>query len=331
VQLGYHLTPFWSPSDRPPAVILDEAIEVVRATAHLGFEWVSMGQHWLSYPTVWPAPMPFLARLAPETGAMRIKTSVLLLPLLNPVEVAENVATLDHLTHGRLTVGVSIGYRETELAAAGVTRRDRGPKLEESLALMKRLWSGQEAYGGRMGFAPFQVPHPPIEFGAQSLGASLRAARLGDGVLFGPQVAWEDVRRLANAYRSACAAPGWVGASRCMMVGRTKEDAAMRARQYLEKTFAMYSRWAMQEPGMVPLTLDFSRPLDEWTIHGSAADCVATLLEARAEIGLDGVGFTIYSLPPSPAERIEYLQMIAEEIVAPIAARTATNPRVRRA
>jgi hypothetical protein len=56
-----------------------------------------------------------------------------------------------------------------------------------------------------------------------------------------------------------------------------------------------------------------------------------TLLEARAEIGLDGVGFTIYSLPPSPAERIEYLQMIAEEIVAPIAARTSTNPRVRRA
>ena len=320
MQVGYHLTPFWSPTDRHPAAILDEAIEVVRATARLGFEWVSMGQHWLSHPTVWPAPIPFLARLAPETGAMRIKTSVLLLPLLNPVEVAENVATLDHLTHGRLTVGVSIGYRETELAAAGVTRRDRAMKLEESLAMMKRLWAGEEAYGGRMGFAPFQVPHPPIEFGAQSLGATLRAARLGDGVLFGPQVAWADVRRLGKAYRSARAAHGWVGASRCLMVGRTKEDAAMRARQYLEKTFAMYSGWSMQEDTMVPLTLDFSRPLDEWTIHGSAADCVATLLEARDEIGLDGVGFTIYSLPPSPTERIEYLQMIAEEIVAPIKA-----------
>jgi len=139
VQVGYHLTPFWSPTDRHPAVILDEAIEVVRATAQLGFEWVSMGQHWLSYPTVWPAPIPFLARLAPETGAMRIKTSVLLLPLINPVEVAENVATLDHLTHGRPTVGVSIGYRETELAAAGVMRRDRASKLEQSLAVMKRL------------------------------------------------------------------------------------------------------------------------------------------------------------------------------------------------
>ena len=330
MQVGYHLTPFWSPTDRHPAAILDEAIEVVRATAHLDFEWVSMGQHWLSYPTIWPAPIPFPARLAPETGSMRIKTSVLLLPLLNPVEVAENVATLDHLTHGRLTVGVSIGYREPELAAAGVTRRDRASKLEESLATMKRLWAGEEAFGARMGFAPFQRPHPPIEFGAQSLGATLRAARLGDGVLFGPQVAWADVRRLANAYRDARVTPGWVGASRCLMVGRSKEDAAMRARQYLEKTFAMYSRWAMQEPGMVPLTLDFSRPLDDWTIHGSAADCVARLQEACEEIGLDGVGFTIYSLPPSPAERIEYLQMIAEEIVAPATARTPATPEVGR-
>jgi alkanesulfonate monooxygenase SsuD/methylene tetrahydromethanopterin reductase-like flavin-dependent oxidoreductase (luciferase family) len=330
VQVGYHLTPFWSPTDRHPAAIFDEAIDVVRATAQLGFEWVSMGQHWLSYPTVWPAPIPFLARLAPETGSMRIKTSVLLLPLLNPVEVAENIATLDHLTHGRLTVGVSIGYRETELAAAGVTRRERALKLEESLGLMKRLWSGVEAHGGRMGFTPFQVPHPPIEFGAQSLAATLRAARLGDGVLFGPQVAWADVARLADAYRAARVTPGWVGASRCLMVGRSKEDAALRARQYLEKTFAMYSRWAMQEPGMVPLTLDFSRSLDDWTIHGSPSDCVAKLLQAREEIGLDGVGFTIYSLPPSRAERIEYLHMIAQEIVAPVQARTCAIPEVCR-
>src|SRR5207302_318985 len=101
VRIGYHLTPFWSPTDRQPAAIFDEAIDVVRATVGLGFEWVSVGQHWLSHPTVWPAPVPIIARLAPETGAMRLKTSVLLLPLLNPVEVAENVATLDHLTHGR--------------------------------------------------------------------------------------------------------------------------------------------------------------------------------------------------------------------------------------
>jgi alkanesulfonate monooxygenase SsuD/methylene tetrahydromethanopterin reductase-like flavin-dependent oxidoreductase (luciferase family) len=329
VQFGYHLTPFWSPADRRPVEILDEAIAVVRGSAGLGYRWVSMGQHWLSYPTVWPQPFPFLARLAPETGSMLLKTSVLLLPLFNPVDVAENVATLDNIAHGRLVLGVSIGYRDAELRAAGLGRADRVPRLEESLEVMRRLWRGEEVtFTGRtthlerarLGLLPYQRPHPPIEFGAQSEGATRRAARLGDGVMFGPQVGWRDVGRLARVYRAARAesgnaGPGQVLASRCLMVGTSKEDAAARARRYLERTFAMYSAWSMQEATMVPLRLDFERGLDEWTICGSAADCVETIARARDEIGLDGIGFTIYSLPRSVEERIDYLQMIAEEIV----------------
>jgi alkanesulfonate monooxygenase SsuD/methylene tetrahydromethanopterin reductase-like flavin-dependent oxidoreductase (luciferase family) len=331
MRIGFHLTPFWSPTDRGPTQILDEAIEVIAAAADLGFDWVSMGQHWLSHPTIWPQPFPFLARIAPVTGSMQLKTSVLLVPLLNPVEVAEQVATLDHLCHGRLVVGVAVGYREQELAAAGLTRRDRGPKLTESIQLMKRLWSGEEVSfdgrytrvdRGRMGFTPFQKPHPPIEFGAQSKAAVVRAARFGDGVFVGPQVAWKDVAGLADVYRTERAAeskpPGMLGASRSLMLGSSKEDAAARARQYLEKTFNMYSTWHMQEETMVPLQLDTSIALDEWTIHGSASDCVETILRARDAYGLNGIGFTIYSLPRSSAERIDYLQRIAEEIVAPV-------------
>src|SRR5512144_2197878 len=204
MKIGFHLTPFWSPVDRGPTRIIDEAIAVVSAASRMGFAWVSIGQHWISHPTVWPQPFPILARLAPETGAMRLKTSVLLLPILNPVDVAENVATLDHICHGRLDVGVAIGYREAELEAAGLTRKDRTRKLEESLALMKQLWTGEDvtfpgAYtrvgAARMGFTPYQRPHPPLEMGAQSDGATRRAARLTDGVFFGPQVAWRDLTR----------------------------------------------------------------------------------------------------------------------------------------
>jgi alkanesulfonate monooxygenase SsuD/methylene tetrahydromethanopterin reductase-like flavin-dependent oxidoreductase (luciferase family) len=324
MKIGYHLTPFWSPTDRAPSRILDEAIEVIAATAEMGFSWVSMGQHWLSHPTIWPQPFPFLARIAPETGSMRIKTSMLLLPLLNPVEVAENVATLDQLTHGRLDVGVAIGYREDELAAAGLSRHDRVPKLEESIALMKQLWSGDNVgfegqyvrAAGKMGFTPYQKPHPPIEMAAQSRGATQRAARFADAVFFGPQVAWRDLGSLAALYRTECAEAGRAYASRCLMVGSSREDAAARAGRYLERTFRMYTTWQMQESTMVPLQLDFERSLDDWTVHGSPSDCVETLLRARDEIGLDGIGFTIYSLPPDPHARIEYLHMIAEEIVA---------------
>jgi alkanesulfonate monooxygenase SsuD/methylene tetrahydromethanopterin reductase-like flavin-dependent oxidoreductase (luciferase family) len=330
MKIGFHLTPFWSPTDRGATRIIDEAIEVVAAASRMGFAWVSIGQHWISHPTVWPQPFPILARLAPETGQMRLKTSVLLLPIVNAVETAESIATLDHITHGRLDVGVAIGYRERELEAAGLARKDRVPKLEESLALMKQLWTGEEvtfhgAYTSvtkaRLGFTPFQQPHPPLEMGAQSEGATRRAARLTDGVFFGPQVAWRDIGRLSKTFSEARAevaapTPGSVGASRSLIVAADKTAALAAAREYLEKTFTMYRRWEMQESTMVPLQLDFDTALDDWTVNGSPRDCVETLARAR-EMGLDKVGFTIYSLPREVRARIDYLQMIAEEVVKP--------------
>lgn len=329
MRIGFHLTPFWSPADRNPTQVIDEAIQVVAAASRMGFAWVSVGQHWLSHPTLWPQPLPILARLAPETGRMRLKTSMLLLPLLNPIETAENIATLDHLTHGRLDVGVAIGYREAELEAAGLTRKDRVPKLEESLALMKELWRGDEvtfegAYvraAGRLGFTPYQKPHPPLEMAAQSVGATRRAARLTDGVFFGPQMAWADVARLTRVFRTARAeaghaTPGTITASRSLIVGASKETAAAAAREYLEKTFRMYRAWGIQEAGMAPLQLGFEASLDDWTINGSPADCVEAVARSR-EMGLDGIGFTVYSLPREASARIEYLQMIAEKILRP--------------
>jgi len=249
------------------------------------------------------------------------------------VDVAENVATLDHIAHGRLDVGVAIGYREKELEAAGLTRKDRVPKLEESLELMKRLWSGEEVTfegsytrlrGGRLGILPSQRPHPPLEMGAQSVGATRRAARLVDAVFFGPQVAWRDVARLVSVYREARTTegpgtPGTAFVSRSLIVGPSKEAATSAARAYLERTFTMYRSWEMQERTMVQLQLGFERSLDDWTINGTPAQCVETIARAR-EMGLDGIGFTIYSLPPGTSARIDYMKMIAEEIVKPAAA-----------
>jgi alkanesulfonate monooxygenase SsuD/methylene tetrahydromethanopterin reductase-like flavin-dependent oxidoreductase (luciferase family) len=322
-----------SPTDRPATQIIDEAIEVVHTASKMGYAWVSMGQHMVSYPTVWPAPFPMIARLAPETGTMQLKTSVILLPLLNPVDVAENVATLDHITRGRLVLGVAIGYREKELEGAGLTRKDRVPKLEESLHVVKRLWSGEEVtFSGtytkltnaRLGFTPYQKPHPPIEMGAQSEGATKRAARLADSVFFGPQVAWADIKKLAEVYRNERREMGQdpvvgLGASRSLILGKNKEDATRTAHQYVEKTFNMYRSWEMQEKDMVPLQLGFDRSLDDWALVGSPKDCVERLLEIRESTGLDRVGFTIYSLPGGFQARIEFLQMIAEEIVRKVA------------
>jgi alkanesulfonate monooxygenase SsuD/methylene tetrahydromethanopterin reductase-like flavin-dependent oxidoreductase (luciferase family) len=329
MQIGIHLTPFFSPTDRPPTQVIDEVVALAQRASQLGFAWISAPHHWAAHPSVWPQPFPLLARLAPETGSMRLMTLVILLPLLNAVETAESVATLDAISHGRLTLGVAIGYREAELEAVGLTRKDRVPKLEESLALMKQLWTGEEVtFAGRyaqatklrMGLTPVQKPHPPIVMGCQSERATARAARLTDGVFFGPQVSWADIRKLVGIYRQARAAaghhtPGVLGASRALLLGKDQEDAARVGRAYLERTFANYRAWAMQEATMVPLALSFDRPLQDWTVHGSAADCVETLLRAREEMELTDISLTMYNLPRELSARLEYLQRVSEEIL----------------
>jgi alkanesulfonate monooxygenase SsuD/methylene tetrahydromethanopterin reductase-like flavin-dependent oxidoreductase (luciferase family) len=333
MQIGIHLTPFFSPPERPPTQVIDEVVAMAQRASQLGFAWVSAPHHWAAHPTLWPQPFPLLARLAPETGSMRLMTLVVLLPLLNPVATAEEVATLDAISHGRLTLGVAIGYREAELEAVGLTRKDRVPKLEESLALMKRLWSGEEVtFAGRytqvtrlrMGLLPVQQPHPPLVMGCQSERATARAARLTDGVFFGPQVGWGDIAKLSDVYRRARAEAGrpdlgTLGASRALLLGKDQEDAARIGRAYLERTFANYQNWAMQEATMVPLALSFDRPLQDWTVHGSTVDCVETLQRAQAETGLDAVSFTMYNLPRDLAARLDYLQRVSEEIVRPLA------------
>ena len=173
-----------------------------------------------------------------------------------------------------------------------------------------------------MGFPPYQRPYPPLEMGAQSEGATRRAARLTDGVFFGPQLGWADVRRFGAMFREeraaiGAASAGYVGASRSLIVGASKEAAAAAARGYLEKTFTMYRAWSMQESTMGRLQLGFEASLDDWTIHGSPADCVEIIERARS-LGLERIGFTIYSLPVDARARIDYLQMIAERIVAPV-------------
>src|SRR5262245_60719980 len=161
----------------PPAVSMVERfrehIDQVRAARDAGFDLIVMGQHYLSTPFQEIQTMPSLARLSAEAGAMRVGATVLLLPLLNPVDVAEQVATLDVITEGRFLFGAGLGYRDEEFEAFGAQAKERVPRFVECLEVIKRLWSEEEVthHGrffhltrARMALRPVQKPHPPIWF-----------------------------------------------------------------------------------------------------------------------------------------------------------------------
>lgn len=163
---------------------------MTRAAAEAGFHSIVMGQHFVTHPHVYLQPIPMLARLAaeiPET--MELVTGILISPLLPPVEFAEQLATLDVISNGRLTVGVGAGYREDEFRPFGIEVKDRTKRLVEHMTLVRKLWSGEtvnhvgEYYnvtGVRCGIVPLQRPAPPIWMGGNADAAVKRAARHAD-------------------------------------------------------------------------------------------------------------------------------------------------------
>src|SRR5437867_12269530 len=133
------------PPEEPQATRFADHLAQVRAARAAGFSHVWASQHYLSAPYTYFQPMPTLGRVAAESGEMTLGTGVLLLPLHSPVDVAEQVATLDVITGGRFIFGVGLGYRDVENAAMGVDPRARVGRLEEGIEVLERLWRDRKS------------------------------------------------------------------------------------------------------------------------------------------------------------------------------------------
>ena len=137
-------------------------------------------------------PLATLSYLAATTRQVTLGTSVLVLPYHNPVELAKYTATLDHMSGGRVTLGVGVGAMTEEFAALGVPFRQRGALTNECIAVMKELWTKEEAefHGEFVNFdkswahpKPVQKPHPPILMGGDGPTTFDRVLEYCDGWL----------------------------------------------------------------------------------------------------------------------------------------------------
>lgn len=145
------------------------------------------------------APLPTLAWLAARTMRVGLGTSILILPLHNPIHVAKEAATLQELSGGRLRLGVGIGWHEDEFGFLGESFADRSRRADEALRLIRALWSGERSFQGRYwsfedaSFAPLPDPPPPIWVGGRSERA-LRRAREHGAVWHPTRVGPDEVR-----------------------------------------------------------------------------------------------------------------------------------------
>jgi alkanesulfonate monooxygenase SsuD/methylene tetrahydromethanopterin reductase-like flavin-dependent oxidoreductase (luciferase family) len=172
----------------PYPVLLDQA----RRAEAIGFDAVWVSERPDLVDAGLPAALPLCGALAVGTRRMRIGTGVLPLPLYHPLRVAEDAATLDGLSGGRLDLGVGLGADMEGFQSYGVTPRERGTRLEEAIEVLRQALSGREVdfagchyriSGVRIVPPPVQPGGPPLWVGAEAEVALRRVARLGLGVL----------------------------------------------------------------------------------------------------------------------------------------------------
>lgn len=307
------------PADGPWLPAIDELCQLVELVDRSGYDSLWVGDH-VSFALPILDPLLQLAQAAVVSRRLQLGTAVYLLPLRHPTPVAKQVSTLDHLTEGRFVFGVGVGGEfPKEYEACGVPIGERGARLSESLAVLRKLWTGEPAtHAGRfftfegiiMRPPPRQAGGPPIWCGGRSDAALKRIARLADGWM--SYVVTPDMfRQGLDKIAEAASASGRVfdrgfGSAHLLFtrVDRTYEAALEAATATLSTRYAMDFRKAAQrycalgrpeevvetirrfhEAGARHIILDFVGPYEERyaEIERFARDALPLLADLRRQ------------------------------------------------
>jgi len=265
-----------------------------------GFEHLGLGEHHFRH-YILPSPFVVLGMIAARTSRIRLGTSVTLLANLDPVRVAEDLATLDVISGGRAEITVARGVEAPTQAAFGI--RDESelrPRFDENLRLLLRLLTeGRVTWTGRFRSPlsdvrieprPLQSPHPTVYVGGGLSTVSCDLATALELPLCLPSLFCfpEDYLSILQRYRSGMADRGAgakvsVAYPSYVHVARTSQEARARWQPYLEN----YVRGAVDCRGSLGRPLDYQSLLGGCAICGSPAEVVDRIGAINAQLGLD--------------------------------------------
>ena len=225
----------------------------------LGYDNIWLTEHHFVDDGYSPSLVPIAGALAARTRHIRIGTYLILLPMHNPVRVAEDTATLDLISNGRFDLGVGLGYRPVEFSAQGISPKERGARLTEGIQIIQRLLRNEsvtiegkfsQLKGVQIRPPAIQQPHPPIWLGALAPKAIERAARLGFHFQsVGPSA-------LSATYDEALIKHGrrpedfQIAQARAVYVAPSREQAWEIAAKPLHYMTEQYVRWFMEASDM---------------------------------------------------------------------------------
>ncbi len=321
-------------NQHPPTMPLGErfreTIAQVRLARDLGFDLIVFGQHFLATEFQMLQPNVAAARLAAEAGTMRVGITIYLLPLLNPVAVAEEAASLDVITGGRFIFGIGLGYRDVEDRAFGLRKGERVARLRQHLEVIKCLWAGEavtyetpycQLQEAQTALRPVQQPHPPIWVAANNDPAVERAAELGDAWIINPHATLQTIRRQMGLYRAALARlgkpfPSELPMMREICVAETHDAAVLLARPYLEQKYQAYVQWGQHRalPRDDDMTQRFEDLAHDRFILGDPGECAAAIERCREATGATTMIFRLH-WPGMPHEAVtRAMRLLAEQV-----------------
>ena len=289
--------------DRLLAEHFESQLELVRLGEQRGFSSVWAGQSYERAAFHPASPLVVLAAIAHETR-MRIGTGVILLPGWNPLSLAYDAATLDELSGGRLTLGVGLGGARL-WERFGRDRATIGQWMDEALAALRALWSGESGYArqqvridGGVWPLPSQPGGIPLWVGGAVKRAAERAAIYGQGWYASTSHTLELIRRQGSVYREALRErnPGAlpdavVSANRLTLVAETEDEARRLGREMVGPTLLWYARaGSLGEAyrGATDAAEVFDALVDDMCVVGTP-DQVIARLQAYTDAGVTHV------------------------------------------
>ncbi len=306
----------------------------VRAIRDAGFDAVWIGQHYLTHPDQFFQLTPLLARLTADAGDMAIGTGLLLLPLANPIDVAEQYATMDVIANGRLILGIGLGYREQEYEAFGVDRRTRTGRFEEAIEALKLLWTEDHAsFAGKfyrfrdvsLRPRPLQQPRPPIWIGAAADAAVKRAALLGDAWISSSVATSSTIAGQMALYRATREQAGLPPArdfaySVECYVARDRRRAVEESVPFIAEKYRAYFSWGMGKnvSGESAETLGRDELVRDRFIIGTPEDVIRECLERRERLGVTHLVARFNFPGMSEAHVLDAIRLFGEEVLPAI-------------
>jgi probable F420-dependent oxidoreductase len=284
------------------------AQKLVRLAEDGGFTSIAVGDH-LAFALPILDPFIQLAQVATLSDRLKVQTSVYLLPLRHPTPVAKQAATLDRISGGRFVMGLGVGGEfPGEFAAAGVPHHERGARLNEGIAVLRKLWTGEPVrHEGRffsfpetqMLPPPVRPGGPPLWVGGRSDAALKRAGTLCDGYI--SYVITPD--RFARALQSI--GEHFAASKREMAEYGTAHLLFMRLGPTYDQAYDDANRLLSQRYAM-----DFSEPTRRYAALGAPAD-IAAFIDQFYRAGCRHLEVDFLG---TPQERVEQIEQFGREV-----------------